>query len=105
MNIPRYLGVVRIASESNCYSTTTRHSICRQRQNSYNGWETVCKFFLFLVVRYADRFGADRTMLVAECLAQLSDHGWFAADLRLMISMGLFDFLFPPGLDQTLYRG
>lgn len=49
------------------------------------------------------------TMLVAECLAQLSDHGWFGGlDLRsLMISYGAFwDFLFPPGvIDQTLYPG
>ena len=48
-------------------------------------------------------------MLVAECLAQLSDHGWFGAlDLRsLMVSYGAFwDFLFPPGaIDQTLYAG
>ena len=48
-------------------------------------------------------------MLVAECLAQLSDHGWFGGlDLRrLMISYGAFwDVLFPPGtIDQTLYPG
>ncbi|HAN80678.1 MAG TPA: hypothetical protein DCQ47_04415 [Gammaproteobacteria bacterium] len=48
-------------------------------------------------------------ILGIECVAQLSDRGWFGdLDLRgLMVSYGAFwDFLFPPGVvDQTLYPG
>ena len=48
-------------------------------------------------------------LLGIECVAQLSDRGWFGdLDLRsLMVSYGAFwDFLFPPGVvDQTLYPG
>lgn len=48
-------------------------------------------------------------LLGIECVAQLSDRGWFGdLDLRsLMVSYGAFwDFFFPPGVvDQTLYPG
>ena len=48
-------------------------------------------------------------LLGIECVAQLSDRGWFGdLDLRsIMVSYGAFwDFLFPPGVvDQTLYPG
>ena len=48
-------------------------------------------------------------LLGIECVAQLSDRGWFGdLDLRsLRVSYGAFwDFFFPPGVvDQTLYPG